>query len=133
MTTTHEDVAELSMLAIAHNVLEEEKKAFNFYDLMKKVAEIKGFSEEEYEERIAQFYTNLNIDGRFLCLGDNMWGLKKWYPVDKIDEEFAPTPKKKKKKKTTKKTKKADKEAPVEEDHLEDDLLDEDDFEIEDL
>src|SRR5699024_8147805 len=37
------------------------------------------------------------FDGRFLALGSNVWGLKRWYPVDQIDEEISMTPKKKKK------------------------------------
>lgn len=50
------------------------------------------------EDRIAQFYTDLNIDGRFLALSDQTWGLRSWYPYDQLDEETQPTVKAKKKK-----------------------------------
>ncbi|TXF92772.1 DNA-directed RNA polymerase subunit delta, partial [Lactobacillus delbrueckii subsp. bulgaricus] len=52
----------------------------------------------ELGDRIAQFYTDLNIDGRFLALSDQTWGLRSWYPYDQLDEETQPTVKAKKKK-----------------------------------
>ncbi|MUK89625.1 DNA-directed RNA polymerase subunit delta [Ornithinibacillus sp. L9] len=88
----------MSMIELAHLVLLEEKKAMNFRDIFEKVAEMKEFSEKQMEENIDQFYTDLNIDGRFMTPGSNMWGLKRWYPVDQIDEEINLAPKKKKKK-----------------------------------
>ncbi|MQH79788.1 DNA-directed RNA polymerase subunit delta, partial [Escherichia coli] len=38
-----------------------------------------------------QFYTDLNTDGRFLNVGENLWGLRDWYSVDDIEEKIAPT------------------------------------------
>ena len=45
-----------------------------------------------------QFYTDMNIDGRFLAIAENQWGLREWYPVEQIEEETAPTVKVRKKK-----------------------------------
>ena len=30
----------------------------------------------------------MNVDGSFIPLGDNKWGLRSWYGVDEIDEEI---------------------------------------------
>lgn len=91
------------MIELAHLILLDEKKAINFREIFDKIAEMKEFTNEQKEEFIAQFYTDLNIDGRFMTLGSNMWGLKRWYPVEQMDEEVNLAPKKKKKKAKKKK------------------------------
>ncbi|WP_214759549.1 DNA-directed RNA polymerase subunit delta [Exiguobacterium sp. s146] len=45
-------------------------------------------SEEEELEKIAQLYTDMNIDGLFVNLGANRWALRVWYPFDKSDEDL---------------------------------------------
>ncbi|WP_017471063.1 DNA-directed RNA polymerase subunit delta [Amphibacillus jilinensis] len=96
---------EYSMIELATKILKKENKALNYKDLFDEVAELKSFSQAEKETYIAQFYTDLNLDGRFLTIGSGQWGLKVWYPVEQIDEDITAEPKKKKKKKrkTTKK------------------------------
>ncbi|WP_449355029.1 DNA-directed RNA polymerase subunit delta [Virgibacillus natechei] len=98
---SHEDVKQMAMIELAGSVLADEKKSLHFKDLFDKVTGMKDFSEEKKTAIIAQFYTDLNVDGRFITLGENMWGLKRWYPVEKMDEEGG-VPKKKKKAKVTK-------------------------------
>lgn len=100
------------MVEIAGFILQDAKKALTFQEIYDQIAEIKGLTKKAKEEKIAQFYTELNVDGRFMTLGSNVWGLKVWYPVDQADEEITAPPKKKTK------AKKKDEE-------------DEDDFELE--
>jgi len=75
------------MIELANIVLAEEKKEFNFLDLFQKVAEHKGFTQQQQDDLLARFYTDLNVDGRFTTLGSNIWGLKRWYPVDQTSEK----------------------------------------------
>lgn len=117
-----------SMVDIAYDVLAKEKKPLSFRDIMKKVNEIKKLGKQEYEEQIARLYTNINLDGRFLSVGESQWGLKDWYPVDEQAEEIAaPAKRKKKKRKQEKQKKEIEKEPIVEEDEFEE--LNEDDYE----
>ncbi|HDX9587239.1 TPA: DNA-directed RNA polymerase subunit delta [Bacillus pseudomycoides] len=112
-----EELKELSMIEVVHSLLEDKKQATPFHDLVQEIAQLLGLSEEQVAAKIAQFYTDLNIDGRFINLGENRWGLRGWYPYEQIDEEILPQPKPKKKRK-------------VEEDELDDYIEeDEDDFE----
>ncbi|MFC3039633.1 DNA-directed RNA polymerase subunit delta [Virgibacillus xinjiangensis] len=100
---SHEELKGMSKLELANLVLLEEKKALDFQELFSRVAEHKELSDSEQKEGIAQFYTDMNVDGRFLTLGSNVWGLKRWYPVEQMDEEITDSPKKKKKKPAKKK------------------------------
>ncbi|QSS99866.1 DNA-directed RNA polymerase subunit delta [Pontibacillus sp. ALD_SL1] len=131
---SHDEIAEMSMLEIAHEILLDEKQALDFQDLFNKISEIKGLSKEEKTDRIAQFYTDLNTDGRFLTIGSNMWGLKRWYPVEQAEEEIQ-APVKKKKKAAPKKKKAAaapvEEEEDIEEEEIEDDLdLDDEELDL---
>ncbi|MCM3714234.1 DNA-directed RNA polymerase subunit delta [Halalkalibacter oceani] len=85
---TKEEIQEVPMVEIAYAIMKEERNPFDYYDLMKKVAELKGMTDEEVEARIANLYTDMNIDGRFHSLGDNRWGLKSWYPLEQAEEEI---------------------------------------------
>ncbi|MFB5763574.1 DNA-directed RNA polymerase subunit delta [Paenibacillus medicaginis] len=81
-----EKVHEIPMVDLAFMVLKTANTPFYYRDLMNEVAKLRGLSEEEINEVIAQLYTEINIDGRFACVGTNLWGLKRWYPVDKSED-----------------------------------------------
>lgn len=82
---------ELSMIEVAHAILEETGEVSDFTTLLVQVQEYLGLSEEELEAKMTRFYTDLNIDGSFISLGENRWGLRSWYPIDSIDEEILST------------------------------------------
>ncbi|WP_349769312.1 DNA-directed RNA polymerase subunit delta [Bacillus sp. NTK071] len=119
-----EDIQETSMIDIMYFILQDEKKPVSFYTLMDRIGKMKGLSSTQLQEMLAEVYTNLNTDGRFVTLGDNQWGLKGWYPVEQSQEELATTIKPKKRKKS-----KDDDELGFDEDD-EDDL---EDLEVDDL
>ncbi|GET16866.1 DNA-directed RNA polymerase subunit delta [Ligilactobacillus agilis] len=77
---------ELSMIEVAHAILSQNGDVMAFADLTNKIQEFLGASDQEIRDRLAQFYTDLNVDGSFISLGDNLWGLRSWYPFDSIDE-----------------------------------------------
>lgn len=79
---------ELAMVNVAKVILDHTREVMDFNDLLNQVAEYLELEDSELEEQMAQFYTDLNIDGRFISLGENRWGLREWYPVDSIDEEL---------------------------------------------
>jgi len=124
-----EEIMEMSLIEIAYEIMEERKAAITFKDLTEEIANITGLTEEELKKRIAQFYTDLNIDGRFLAIGDNQWGLRVWYPVDQVVEEIVNPVKAKKKKKA----KKVVEDDDLELDDFEDDVFDELDDDDDDL
>lgn len=82
------DKSELSMIEVAHAILEQRGDVMDFSDLVNQIQTYLGKSDGEIRDSLAQFYTDLNIDGSFISLGDNRWGLRSWYAIDSIDEEL---------------------------------------------
>jgi len=78
-----EKIREMPMVDLAFEVLKAANTPFYYRDLMNEIAKLRGFSEDQINEVIAQLYTEINIDGRFACVGSNVWGLKRWYPVER--------------------------------------------------
>ncbi len=70
----------------------------SFNDLLKLIQELVGYSDAEMKSRLLQFYTDINIDGRFLYNQEAGWGLREWFKVEQIEEETAPSVKTQKKK-----------------------------------
>lgn len=77
-----EEAKETPMVDLAFLVLKAANTPFYYRDLMSEIAKLKEFSEEQIKNVIAQLYTEINVDGRFACVGNNLWGLKRWYPID---------------------------------------------------
>jgi DNA-directed RNA polymerase subunit delta len=137
---TEEQIKEMAMVEVAYELFVEGKKPYVFSELVEEIATLLGLSKQQVEDKIAQFYTDINIDGRFICVGENMWGLRTWYPYEQIEEEIVPAVKPKKKK--AKKAKEDDFDEidefddfdeAEEEDDLEEDDFDDVDDELEDF
>ncbi|MEH7011199.1 DNA-directed RNA polymerase subunit delta [Neobacillus niacini] len=125
-----EQLKELSLIEMAYEFLKNSKQPISFNQLIVEIAAATELTEAQIRSRIAQFYTDINIDGRFLSLGDNRWGLRVWYPVDTAEEEVVTVikPKKKKAKKVVDEDELEDFDE-IEEDYDElDDFADEDDL-----
>ncbi|PGZ13462.1 DNA-directed RNA polymerase subunit delta [Bacillus cereus] len=124
-----EELKEFSMIEVVHSVLEDKRQATSFNDLVQEIAQVLGLTQEQVAAKIAQFYTDLNIDGRFINLGENRWGIRSWYPYEQIDEEILPQPKPKKKRKVEEEEDFDDYEEDEDDFDSEDDSEDEDDVE----
>ena len=74
----------MSMVDVAFELMPKKKKAMNFYKLWQEVSEVKGFSEEEAEEKESLFYTNITLDGRFITTGENNWDLRSRHKFNEV-------------------------------------------------
>lgn len=79
-------IDEIAMIEVAKAVLEHKGEVMTFADILDEVSKFLKISKKELERRTPQFYTDINVDGEFISLGENSWGLRTWYPVDSIDE-----------------------------------------------
>ncbi|MBG9454722.1 DNA-directed RNA polymerase subunit delta [Lysinibacillus sphaericus] len=116
---TKEQLAEESLINLAYAILNEKRASVSYNDLLTIMQELVGYSDEEIKARLLQFYTDLNVDGRFLFNQETGWGLREWYKVEQIEEETAPSVKTHKKK---------SKAALDDEEDLEEDLEEDIDF-----
>ncbi|ULO07463.1 DNA-directed RNA polymerase subunit delta [Paenibacillus sp. 19GGS1-52] len=86
-----EKVKEMPMVDLAFLVLKSANTPFYYRDLMVEVAKLRGMTDQQSNDTIAQLYTEINIDGRFACVGTNLWGLKRWYPLERSDDPVGNT------------------------------------------
>lgn len=81
-----EKIREMPMVDLAYELLKSANTPFYYRDLMIEIAKMRGLTDSQVTDVIAQLYTEINIDGRFACVGGNVWGLKRWYPVERSDD-----------------------------------------------
>ena len=79
-----EDLELLSYTNIAKLYLEENKKTMNTADLFHQVCSLLELSEQEYQDKIADFFESLTTSKDFILLSDGNWDLKVNHSV-KID------------------------------------------------
>lgn len=65
-----------SMIEVAFQVLTNNGGSMPFVELWKQVSQEMGFTQTQFEDNIAQFYTDLSLDGRFLNMSQNTWDLR---------------------------------------------------------
>ena len=95
---SREELIEESFVDLTYALLAETHETKTYPEIVEEIEKLLDLSKEDMKARLVQFYTDMNIDGRFLILGENRWGLREWYPVEQIEEESAPTVKARKKK-----------------------------------
>jgi DNA-directed RNA polymerase subunit delta len=73
-----------SLLDHAYDYVCKTQDGCTFNDLWAYVSEAAGLTKEVADAKVARFYTNLLLDGRFVTLGDNLWDLRERNTSDKV-------------------------------------------------
>ena len=88
---TKEELELLSNKDITNLILEESKNSMNTADLFKKIIKLLELPDSTFESKIADYYTALATDKRFILLSDGKWDLRSRHTSDKVvkvtDEE----------------------------------------------
>lgn len=87
LTKSEDEIRDMPLVELAFEILKTQKEPAYFRDLMQDIQKLRGMAEDELIDVMARTYTEINMDGRFICIGQNVWGLKRWYPVDKVAEK----------------------------------------------
>ena len=88
---TKDQLVEESLIELANSILVEQGQPITFQEIISVIKDLGARTEDQIKAEIVQFYTDMNIDGRFIVLGENRWGLREWYAIDQVEEETAPT------------------------------------------
>ena len=78
-----EDIENLSYKDIAFLILDRNKTGINTLDLFTKIINLMELPSSTIENKIADFYTALATDKRFILV-DGMWDLRKRHTSDKV-------------------------------------------------
>ena len=90
---TKEELETMNYDDIAYIILNEEKAKMKINVLFKRVCEALELNENEFEDKIADFFELLTTDKRFIMLEDGSWDLKELHnPKVIIEEEEDDTP-----------------------------------------
>ena len=76
-----EELEQYSYTDLAAMILKEEKKSLNTPTIFKKICDLLGLSDEEYANKIGDFYTTLTTDKTFILLDDATWDLRDRHSV----------------------------------------------------
>jgi len=79
-----EDLELLSNKDIAELILQNSKRTLNTADLFKKIIKLLELPESTFEAKIADFYTSLATDKRFILLDNGKWDLRVNHTSDKV-------------------------------------------------
>ena len=81
---TKDELELLSNKDIAALILEDSKKTLNTAELFKKIIKLLELPESSFEAKIADFYTALATDKRFVLLDNGKWDLRSNHTSDKV-------------------------------------------------
>ena len=79
-----EELELLSNKDISCLILEESKKTMNTAELFKEIIQLLELPASTFENKIADFYTALSTDKRFILLKDGTWDLRNHHTSDKV-------------------------------------------------
>ena len=79
-----EELELLSNKDIAALILGDSKRTLNTADLYKKIIKLLDLPESTFENKIADFYTALATDKRFILLDNGKWDLRSNHTSDKV-------------------------------------------------
>ena len=79
-----EELELLSNKDIAYMILSESKRKLNTADLFTKIIKLLELPQNVFEKKIADFYTALATDKRFILLDNGKWDLRSNHTSDKV-------------------------------------------------
>ncbi len=77
-----EELELMSYTDLTYMILKEEKKTMNTAVIFRKICELLGLTEEDFSNKIGDYYTSLTIDKRFVMLENGDWDVRDNHAVE---------------------------------------------------
>lgn len=74
----------MPLVDIAFDLLSKKKKEVPFIKLWQEVSQIRGLTQAQADDKIAQFYADMTLDSRFVHLKDNTWDLRSRHKFEDV-------------------------------------------------
>lgn len=85
-------INEMSMIDLCYAYMQEKDiEKLNIYDFLDYIKPLSGISDDEFINQATYFYTDLNLDGRFVCVDDGSWMLKDKLLIEDIKNFVEPS------------------------------------------
>lgn len=82
-----EEIELLSYTDMTYLLLKEHKTSMNTPTVFRKICQLLEYSDEDFTNKIGDYYTSLTIDKRFLLLENNDWDLRERHSVSLIIDD----------------------------------------------
>ena len=83
-----EELELMSYTDLTYMILKEEKQTMNTAVIFRKICELLGLSEDDFSEKVGDYYTSLTIDKRFVMLENGEWDVRDNHAIEiSLDEE----------------------------------------------
>ena len=127
-----EDLELMSYTDLTYKILKEEKKPLNTPTIFHHICDLLGYPNEDFEDKIGDYYTSLTIDKRFIMLETGEWDLRENHSVElNLEDEIVDEEENEEETEESETDEEENEEMDVEDDSLdstlEDDLEDSDD------
>lgn len=79
---TPEELELMSYTDLTYMLLKENKKSMNTPTIFKEICRLLDYSDDEYVNKIGDYYTSLTIDKRFVLLANNEWDIRDNHSIE---------------------------------------------------
>jgi DNA-directed RNA polymerase subunit delta len=82
-----EELELLSFTDIAYNIIKQDAEPKTTVDLFREICNLLGMSDNEYAALVADFFTSLTTDKRFILINSVNWDLRENHAVNIVIDE----------------------------------------------
>lgn len=72
------------MVDIAYDFIKEHQSPVSFIDIWNEVCKEKDFNEAQKEDKIADFFSDMSLDDRFISVEGNKWDIRSRRKFDEV-------------------------------------------------